>query len=88
MLLYKSEHAQTDNGLEKVTEEIVLKIAREAKRLTNAESLCLAGGVALNCVANGMLLKAGIFKNVEVGTLTSLEDELYGPAPMFSTAIM
>ena len=51
-------------AIQKVTEEIVLKMATEAKRVTNSENLCLAGGVALNCVANGKLLKQGIFKNI------------------------
>ena len=60
----EQHHSNLAYAIQQVTEEIVLKIAREAKRLTNADSLCLAGGVALNCVANGMLLKAGIFKNI------------------------
>lgn len=47
-----------------VTEEIVLKMAAEAKRLTKAEYLCLAGGVALNCVANGKVLNTGWFRDV------------------------
>ena len=41
-------------------------MAKEAKRLTNSENLCLAGGVALNCVANGKLQKEGIFKNIYI----------------------
>ncbi len=49
-----------------VTERIVLLLAREARRLTGSENLCLAGGVALNCVANGKLYEAEIFKNVFV----------------------
>ena len=40
-------------SIQVVTEEIVLKMAVHAKELTGAENLCLAGGVALNCVANG-----------------------------------
>jgi carbamoyltransferase len=47
-----------------VTEEIMLRLAREAKRLTGARDLCLAGGVALNCVANGRILREGIFEEV------------------------
>lgn len=39
-------------------------MAKEAKRLTGSDTLCMAGGVALNCVANGKLLREGIFKNV------------------------
>lgn len=51
-------------SIQKVTEEVVEKIAKEAKRLTNAPALCLAGGVALNCVANGKLRDAGIFDDI------------------------
>ena len=39
-------------------------MAVEAKRLTGSENLCMAGGVALNCVANGKLLRSNIFKNI------------------------
>jgi carbamoyltransferase len=49
-----------------VTEEIVLKMARHAKELTGARHLCLAGGVALNCVANGALARAGLFEDLFV----------------------
>ena len=51
-------------AIQKVTEEIVLKMAAEAKRLTGCDNLCMAGGVALNCVANGVLLRSGLFKDI------------------------
>jgi carbamoyltransferase len=51
-------------AIQEVTEEIVLRLAEEARRLTGSEHLCLAGGVALNCVANGRLHAAGIFKDL------------------------
>ncbi|MFA6546114.1 MAG: carbamoyltransferase [Limisphaerales bacterium] len=51
-------------SIQKVTEEVVLRMARHAKELTGSKNLCLAGGVALNCVANGKLLRAGIFEDV------------------------
>ena len=51
-------------SIQKVTEEVVLRMARHAKELTGSKNLCLAGGVALNCVANGKLLRAGIFDDV------------------------
>ncbi|HBA61876.1 MAG TPA: hypothetical protein DCZ92_13900 [Elusimicrobia bacterium] len=51
-------------AIQHVTEDIVLKMAAEARRLTGAENLCLAGGVALNCVANGKLLRSNIFKEL------------------------
>ncbi|MFY7999577.1 MAG: carbamoyltransferase, partial [Candidatus Kapaibacteriota bacterium] len=58
--------AQCNLGLaiQRVTEDIVLKMAREAKRLTGSKYLTMAGGVALNCVANGKLLKSGIFEEI------------------------
>jgi carbamoyltransferase len=51
-------------AIQQVTEEIVLKLARTAKELTGSKYLTLAGGVALNCVANGKLLQAGIFEDL------------------------
>ena len=51
-------------SIQKVTEEIVLRMARHARKVTGARNLCLAGGVALNCVANGVLLREGIFDDV------------------------
>jgi carbamoyltransferase len=47
-----------------VCEEIMLRMARTAHKRTGADSLCLAGGVALNCVGNGRLLREGPFKNL------------------------
>ena len=51
-------------AIQQVTEEIVLKLCTTAKELTGSSSLVLAGGVALNCVANGRVLKAGIFDDM------------------------
>ena len=48
-------------AIQLVTEEIVLRLARTAKELTGCRNLVLAGGVALNCVANGKILKASLF---------------------------
>lgn len=62
----KQHHCNLAMAIQRVTEEIVLKMAVEAKRLTGSENLCMAGGVALNCVANGKLLEAGIFKNIYI----------------------
>jgi carbamoyltransferase len=47
-----------------VCEEIMLRMARTAHRMTGMDNLCLAGGVALNCVANGRLLREGPFKRI------------------------
>jgi carbamoyltransferase len=51
-------------AIQEVTEEMVLRLAEEARRLTGSDNLCLAGGVALNCVANGRLQAARIFKEL------------------------
>lgn len=57
-------HCNLAMAIQQVTEEAVLKMATEAKRLTGAKNLVMAGGVALNCVANGKLLKANIFEHL------------------------
>jgi carbamoyltransferase len=49
-----------------VTEEIMLRMARHIRQETGERNLCLAGGVALNCVANGKLLRAGIFDDIYI----------------------
>ena len=59
-------HCDLALAIQQVTEEIVLNMAREARRLTGSRSLCLAGGVALNCVANGKLLRSGLFDDLWV----------------------
>jgi carbamoyltransferase len=51
-------------SIQKVTEDIVLKTATHAQKITGEKNLCLAGGVALNCVANGKLKAANIFENI------------------------
>ncbi|MFL6232921.1 MAG: carbamoyltransferase, partial [Thermoanaerobaculia bacterium] len=51
-------------SIQEVTEEIVLKLARHAREITGKRNLCMAGGVALNCVANGVLLREGIFDDL------------------------
>ena len=53
-------------SIQQVTEEIVLRAGRHAHRRTGLDRLCLAGGVALNCVANGRLLREGPFKRIWV----------------------
>lgn len=51
-------------SIQAVTEEVVIKLARGIKKSTGLNNLCLAGGVALNCVANGKLLRENIFENI------------------------
>lgn len=52
------------SSLQAVTEEIMLRLARTAKKLTNSPNLVLAGGVALNCVGNGKILRERLFQNL------------------------
>jgi carbamoyltransferase len=56
--------ADLARSIQDVTESIVVRMARHARERTGKELLCLAGGVALNCVANGRLLREGIFKDL------------------------
>ncbi len=51
-------------AIQQVTEEMVLRLARTAREITGCKNLVMAGGVALNCVANGKLLRAGIFDEI------------------------
>lgn len=62
----KQIHCNLALAIQTITEEIVIKMAKEAKRITNSQFLCLSGGVALNCVANGKLLKEGIFNEIYI----------------------
>ena len=53
-------------SIQKVTEEVVLRLAKTVQKETGCRNLCLAGGVALNCVSNGELLRAEVFDEVWV----------------------
>ena len=57
-------HMDIASSIQKVTEEIMIKICNSLKNEYGIDNLCLAGGVALNCVANGKILKNNIFKNI------------------------
>tara|TARA_B100001057_G_scaffold265676_1_gene265862 strand:- start:2130 stop:3968 length:1839 start_codon:yes stop_codon:yes gene_type:complete len=59
-------HMDIAASIQKVTEDIMIKIAKSLKNEFNISNLCLAGGVALNCVANGKILKEKIFDNIWV----------------------
>ena len=52
------------SSIQKVIEEIILKICKFYQKKYNQKNICLAGGVALNCVANGKILKSNIFKDI------------------------
>jgi len=51
-------------SIQDISEEVMIKLAKSAKKITGKNNLCLAGGVALNCVGNGKILKENIFDNI------------------------
>ena len=57
-------HMDIAASIQKVTEEIMIKLAKAVRKEYDIKNLCLAGGVALNCVANGKILKEKIFDNI------------------------
>jgi carbamoyltransferase len=59
-------HMDIAASIQQVTEEVMLRLARSLAREHGLDNLCLAGGVALNCVANGKILREGAFKNIWV----------------------
>jgi len=61
-----AQHGNLALAIQRVTEESVINIAREAKKLTGSENLCMAGGVALNGVANGKLQRCGLFRQIYI----------------------
>ena len=62
--LLKEFHMNIAASIQAVTEEIVLRLTKSISKDYNIKNLCLAGGVALNCVANGKILKEKIFENI------------------------
>ena len=77
-------HMDVARSIQDVTEEIVLRIARHAHEMTGASDVCLAGGVALNCVANGRLLREGPFERVWVQPASSDAGGALGAALLVS----
>jgi carbamoyltransferase len=59
-------HMALAQALQQVLEEVILKMASYTKELTQSKNLCLAGGVALNGVANGKLQESGLFENIYI----------------------
>ena len=57
-------HMDVARSIQFVTEEIMVQLARHAREVTGSKNLCLAGGVALNCVANGQILRENIFERI------------------------
>lgn len=64
--LFNQEHADVALAIQRTTEKIILRLAQHLKSITGAQHLCLAGGVALNGVANGKLLNAGLYDDIFV----------------------
>jgi carbamoyltransferase len=60
----EQRHMDVARSIQVVTEEIMLLLARHAREVTSQKNLCMAGGVALNCVANGIILREKIFDNI------------------------
>jgi carbamoyltransferase len=57
-------HMDVARSIQSVTEEVMLRLARHARELTGQKNLCMAGGVALNCVANGLIHREKIFEEI------------------------
>jgi carbamoyltransferase len=64
--LLTQHHMDLAASVQAVTEEIVIRLARSVKKETGARNICLAGGVALNCVANGKLLRENLYDGIWV----------------------
>jgi carbamoyltransferase len=64
--LLSQKHMDLAASVQAVTEEIVLRLGKSVKKETGAKNICLAGGVALNCVANGKLLREKLFDGIWV----------------------
>ncbi len=62
----EARHLDVAASIQAVTNEVMLRLAREAREVTGRRRLCLAGGVALNCVANGVILREGGFEGMWV----------------------
>ena len=63
-------------SIQKVTEDIILKLVKHLKKITKEDNLCLAGGVALNCVANGKILESQILKKYGYSQLQAMQEDL------------
>ena len=67
-------------SIQKVTEEVMLKGAKSIRKEYGIKNLCLAGGVALNCVANGKILQEKIFENIWIQPASGDADGSVGDA--------
>lgn len=62
----EQRHMDVARSIQEVTEQVMIRLARHAKNVTGLPNLCLAGGVALNCVANGQILRERLFDRIWV----------------------
>ncbi len=67
-------------SIQKVTEEVMLRMVRHVHQATGEENLCLSGGVALNCVANGRILREGPFKKLWIQPAAGDAGSAFGAA--------
>ena len=65
-------HMDIAVSIQKVTEEIMIKLAKSIRKEYEIKNLCLAGGVALNCVANGKILEEKILDNIWIQQLLEM----------------
>ena len=61
---FSTPHLNLAQAIQQITEEVLLKMVQYTKHLFPSENLCLAGGLALNCVANGKIKESSVFKNI------------------------
>ncbi|KAI1170414.1 carbamoyl transferase [Nemania sp. FL0916] len=91
----ESHHYDVAASLQAVTDEALLALAKELRQVVNSDNLCLAGGVALNCVSNVALKEAGLFSNIFIpsaphdagtamGAALELNHRMGGPANVAS----
>lgn len=91
-------HKDIAASLQKITEEAMLAICKKAKEECPSQNLCLAGGVALNCVANGEILRSGMFDDVFIqpasgdaggalGSALAIWHKTYTPKSAFATRV-
>ena len=80
-------HFDIAASIQKVCDEAMLRMARRAYELVQSPSLCLAGGVALNCVSNGRILREGPFKEIFVQPAAGDAGGAYGVASFISHAL-
>lgn len=80
-------HFDIAASIQKVCDEAMLRMARRAYELTKSRRLCLAGGVALNCVSNGRILREGPFKEIFVQPAAGDAGGAYGVASFISHAL-